>query len=138
MGRWNGLSSLKFKPNGPEWTRNLTIYVYNQPYSHPSNGDKSLHEVAPPIIERFELTAANVDKYFIEENNECIVIDFALTDELLQFDQYSFVATDIESDKEKLVRNVDFGNDKTEWINPNLHKIRCNESAILLPHEFNE
>ena len=96
ISRWNGLIRMDLRGN-----RSLNVYVYNQPYSHPSNKKQPLYTLPPPIIERFELTSQNIENYYIEENDQCVVIDISLSD-LLHFDQYSFIATEIESDKEKL------------------------------------
>lgn len=60
----------------------------------------------PPIIERFELTPNKIENYWIEDNDDCVVIDISLSD-MLHFDQYSFIATEIERDKEKLCQKYE-------------------------------
>eukprot|EP01084_Bolivina_argentea_P263566 446136_1 len=96
ISRWNGICTMNLYRN-----RFISFFVYNQPYSDPKNKHYPLYQLPQPIIERFELSRANVENYYIEENSDCVVIDFSLSDPPI-FYQYGFIATDIKSDKERL------------------------------------
>eukprot|EP01084_Bolivina_argentea_P263565 446134_1 len=110
ISRWKGICTMKFHH------RNfVSFFVYNQPYSDPKNKNHPLYKLPPPIIEQFQLSRDNVENYYIEENEHCIVIDFALSD-LPTFYQYGFIATEVKSDKERLHKKYDVDDIKKQFV----------------------